>query len=427
MIEKNSSKVMNDSDRWQHRLPVFYGWVMIGVAGLIIFCTGPGQTFSFSLFIDSFIDDFGWSRTLVSSLYSCATLISGCLMFLVGRLVDRFGARWICLVSASLLALGCFLGAVIAAPLSLFLVFFIGRFSGQGSLGLSASTLPPRWFTRRRAFAIMLAGLGGTAAAVVYPLLNGFLIERYGWRSAFRILGAGVVFIAIPLTFLIVSKPEDIAMSPDGRTDEDGGYGNRQGEAEVSFSQKQMLRTPAFWLLAFCFLQQSLVGTGIAFHYLSIFNQHGYTNLFAARIMSISPLAGILATVAAGLFLDRFQHPQRFLAAVFLVQGAAWLMLLSLSGIAAAVVFSVLSGMSAALIMLIQKVLRPYLYGRMYLGGISGVFVVVGVIGSALGPLPFGAAYDRFGGYREILVASCVLPIVSAILSLFIKKPEMNP
>ena len=43
--------------------------------------------------------------------------------------------------------------------------------------------------------------------------------------------------------------------------------------------------------------------------------------------------------------------------------------------------------------------------------------MAVMVLGSAFGPLPFGAAFDYFGGYREILYLSLLLPVIASILS----------
>ncbi len=146
-----------------------------------MFFTGPGQTYSFSIFIDSIIGEFDWSRSLVSSMYSTATLLSGVLMFLMGRLIDRFGPKGMCILSAALLGLACFLNSIIANPVMLFGGFFLSRFAGQGTFSLAAGTIAPQWFSRKRGMAIMLAGLGNTLAAIVYPLLNTRLIQEFGW------------------------------------------------------------------------------------------------------------------------------------------------------------------------------------------------------------------------------------------------------
>ena len=158
------------------KTPFFYGWVVVGLASLSMFATTPGQSDSFSIFMDSFVNEFGWSRTFISSLFSGATLASGGLMFFAGRVVDRIGAKWGTITSAAILGIACVLLSFVASPLMLFFGFLLARFSGKGSLDLSASTLAPQWFIKRRAVSIMLVGLGGTAGGAIFPLLLPILL-----------------------------------------------------------------------------------------------------------------------------------------------------------------------------------------------------------------------------------------------------------
>ncbi|WP_051081156.1 hypothetical protein [Salsuginibacillus kocurii] len=78
------------------QLPVafsfFYGWIIVAVAALSAFFSGPGQTYTISVFIDAYIEHFDWSRTMISSIYSAATLLAGFSLFLIGRLVDKKGS-----------------------------------------------------------------------------------------------------------------------------------------------------------------------------------------------------------------------------------------------------------------------------------------------------------------------------------------------
>jgi len=68
-------------------------------------------------------------------------------------------------------------------------------------------------------------------------------------------------------------------------------------------------------------------------------------------------------------------------------------------------------------------VVWPDFFGREHLGKIRGIAMTGMVIGSAFGPLPFGFAYDIFGGYTEILLASLVIPFAGAIAMFFVNKP----
>lgn len=46
------------------------------------------------------------------------------------------------------------------------------------------------------------------------------------------------------------------------------------------------------------------------------------------------------------------------------------------------------------------------------------------VIGSAFGPLPFGAAYDFFGGYQQILYIMMIFPFLGAITAMVSPIPK---
>ena len=81
---------------------LFYGWVVLAVAALGLFASGPGQSHIFSVFIAPISEDLGVSRTSVASAYAFATLVAALGLPYVGRLIDRFGARHVVLAVALL-------------------------------------------------------------------------------------------------------------------------------------------------------------------------------------------------------------------------------------------------------------------------------------------------------------------------------------
>jgi cyanate permease len=56
------------SSRW------YYGWVMVWLSGIIFFFSAPGQTYSISVFIDTAPGGLIPSQTIVSGVYSAATV-----------------------------------------------------------------------------------------------------------------------------------------------------------------------------------------------------------------------------------------------------------------------------------------------------------------------------------------------------------------
>jgi predicted MFS family arabinose efflux permease len=64
--------------------------------------TAPGQTAVVSVFVDPTVVDLGLSREAVSLAYLIGTLVGAAGMPLVGRALDRFGARSVLLATAGL-------------------------------------------------------------------------------------------------------------------------------------------------------------------------------------------------------------------------------------------------------------------------------------------------------------------------------------
>lgn len=412
---------------WIHRLPFYYGWVIVFLGAFTMFATTPGQSDSFALFMNSFVNEFGWSRTFVSSLYSGATIFSGVLMFFVGRLVDRIGSKSVAVLSALFLGTACVLLSFVISPLMLFGGFFLARLTGKGALDLSSKTLAPNWFISRRAFAIMLVGLGGTLGGVLFPLLNNYLILTFGWRVAYRILAGGLWLIYVPITLLLlVNRPEDVGMHPYHKpTSHDDAGSSPSVFEEPSFRQSQAVRTWAFWILTYVVFQSSLVGTGAVLHFVSILETRGFSSTFAALIMGIKPLVALVTTILAGLVLDRVRKLHVVLAITCFMQVASFLLLAFLQSSIMVYAYAILGGMAGGIAIICIGTLNPNLFGRRYLGGILGVTAALNVVGSAIGPILFGAAFDLTQEYTGIIVLSSLLPLLGGIFSLLIRAPSL--
>ena len=48
---------------------------------------------------------------------------------------------------------------------------------------------------------------------------------------------------------------------------------------------------------------------------------------------------------------------------------------------------------------------------------------MVGIVGASLGPLPLGMAYDLMGSYDPVLLGLSVIPLMCAVLALFLRTP----
>ncbi|MEX2373464.1 MAG: MFS transporter, partial [Dehalococcoidia bacterium] len=147
----------------------FYGWAIVGVGGLAAFSSGPGQSYIFSVFLDSLIEDTSLSRTAISTLYAVGTGVSAAMVFLVSRLADRYGARSTLIGAALGLGVACLAMSQARGALMVFLAFSALRALGQGSLTINGTLLAAQWFVRRRGRAMAIMGLGFPLSMAILP------------------------------------------------------------------------------------------------------------------------------------------------------------------------------------------------------------------------------------------------------------------
>jgi MFS family permease len=212
---------------------VFYGWVIVAVAALQQFFSGPGQTYSISNFVQQqyvlATEDggFGWSQGTVGSLYGSATMVSGLTMWIVGRAVDRFGPRRATLVVSCCFVLTCLYNSLVWNKPSMWFGFLALRFFGQGSMYLISSVVIAHWFVRHRGRAYACAGVGGFLSAVVFPPVDTALLACMSWRSAWRLWAAALLFVFVPVAALFYfDTPAHLGLRPDGGSGGSGGGGS---------------------------------------------------------------------------------------------------------------------------------------------------------------------------------------------------------
>lgn len=414
-----------------HRWPVFYGWIVMLAGSLGLVMTSPGQTYTVSIFIEYFIQDLSISRSAVSTLYSLGTLAGSLTLPLWGRQIDRHGSRKMVVIIAFLFGLACIYMGFVQNILMLGVGFFAIRMLGQGSLGLVSQTVLNQWWVRKRG---MIMGLSGLILAVLgmgaFPNLVHYLISILGWRMTYPILGAILILGMVPVGYLLFrNRPEDYGLQPDGAAVELG-----QSEAEVAsiperdldWTLKEALHTRVFWVLLVSWASFTMMSTGQFFHMVSIFQDQGLASTVAASVFVPIALATATANLLGGIAIDRVSV--KYLLAIALVfQALSLWRIQSLDSTVSVYAFGMLLGVTGGLFQAIGAVVWPAFYGRRHLGSIYGFASAAGVLGAALGPLPFGIVRDVLGSYQLILYAASALSLLLSLLSLTVQKPLKQP
>jgi MFS family permease len=150
------------------------------------------------------------------------------------------------------------------------------------------------------------------------------------------------------------------------------------------------------------------------------------TNENAALIIGLIALPSFIVPLFAKPFIDK-QPMRRILFITLLMMIISMVLLITIvSNTFFAILFILFYGLSIATQGVALNVLWPNYFGRKHLGSIRGLATVFMVIGSALGPLPFGISYDQTGNYNIAIIGMIILAIISASLALFIRKPHKS-
>ncbi len=403
---------------------IFYGWFIVAAAGLVVFSTGPGQSYVFSVFIDSIIEDTGLSRTGISVLYLASTLVSAVVVTFVSRLADRYGPR-IMLVAAGLgLGAACFGMAAATHILIFFIAFASLRALGQGSLSINCILLVNQWFVSLRGRAVGMMTLGAMLSTALFPSFARFLIESIDWRGAYVVLGAVAVGLIVPVALFVVrNRPEDVGLFPDGSSRPPASE-TRQAMPGVHRHAK-VYSSPSFWLLALALSSPSLITTALMFHQASIFQENGLSATLAAGAFAIFSVSSAVSSLAAGFVSDRV-GPKALLFFSMATLVAALALAVVINSLFAAVVYVVMMGVSSGAYIIVHSTIWAYYYGRHGLGRVQGPAMTLSVCASAVGPLPLAVFQELTGTYTLGMIAMMALPALSLPVLFFTRPGGTN-
>ncbi len=401
----------------------FYGWVIVVISAVTMFASGPGQSFTFSVFVDPISTDLGISHTNIAAAYALATLAAAFLLPKMGKLLDRHGPRKTLIVVGGLLGIACMFFGAAANFLWLAVGFAALRFMGQGATMMCSANLVSQWFSRRRGFAMSLMGLGFAASMAIHPPLGSYLIEQWGWRTAWVVLGILTWLVMLPpLVLLTFDKPETVGLTLDG---EDTPESRSAAKEETNgLTLPQAKQTQAFYLLCTVWFIVGGLVTVLHFFQVSILTDRGLGSQQAAQLFSISAVTMIVAMPVAGRLFDTIRT--RYVIALALVINA-----LALTGITlvtsfpGAVAYAITFGVTNAFMMTMFGYLWPRYFGRAHLGSIQGVGQMFGVVGASLAPLPVGYAIDKLNTTSGVLRTLSAIEIaIAVVVVLLLVTPE---
>ena len=409
------------------RLPVFYGWVVLACLCCAGFARQGPAVATLSIFVEPLTREFGWSRTALSGAVSLGGVLAAISAPLIGPLLDRRGSRLVLCAAVLVNGIALLLLSATGSLLHFYLLFCLARMNWAGPFDLGIYGALSNWFVRRRTFATSIATLAQQAGLVAMPLLAQFAILQQGWRAGWLAIGAATLLIGfVPAWLLLVRRPEDLGLSPDGRQEagDRSAADERLLAAEPAFSRREALHTPAFWLVLLYTALVFPVQAGVSLHQAPYLIERGLSPTIAATVVSMFSLMSAVGSIACGMMPRRF--PIRYglaLAGASIALGTG-----AMLGIHSAVLAYLAGGLFGfgigAVLTLVPIAWADY-FGRAHFGAIRGIALSAQVFAQAAGPLLSGVLRDWTGSYALSLECFFVLALASIAAAPMARQPRL--
>jgi MFS family permease len=371
---------------------VFYGWWIVLAAFLNLFFAVGIVFYGFPVFYPSLIDSLHFSRQQATTGMFLGFAAAAPLMgLLVGALIDRMGARLAILLGTGFVGASMFLmGSIHSLPQYYLLCFT--EVLGYVSAGpIANQVLIANWFRRMRGRAMGYAYLGLGFGGAVSPLLVHWLIEAFGWRRAFEVIGALIVAVLFPVGIWVTrSAPRDLGLSPDGAR---SNPGVTEAAGAPSRTVREAIGTANFWLLLVgSTLVIGVIGTVIS-HFILFLKDEGYSSGWASRALSILLFSSLAGRVIVGYVADRFTR-KNVMALFYLTLALAIPLLFLHHQVRAVEGFAILFGFAMGADYMLIPLVAVDCFGLSALGKILALIIMADSLGQTFGPVMAGRIFD---------------------------------
>jgi MFS family permease len=413
---------------------VFYGWYVLAASFVILFLSS-GSRFVFGVMVKPMEDEFGWTRGAISlavflslAVYALATVVTG-------RLYDRFGPKWVIVVSTLLFSAGY---ALMSTMDSLWqFLFYYGVVSAAGLGGITVplfGTLVGHWFERRRGLAVSLAFAGACLGQFfLVPVFSEMVLDS-GWRTASLWIAVLALVVNLPLAFAIVrGDPEKLGMAPYG-ADSTGEASRTAGRSAVVTSAdgfatavpvdltlSEAMRTRSFWLftvvMVICGSADFLVTT----HLVAMVTDYGVSPEAGANMLAWLGLLSLGGVLLAGPSADAIGNKTP-IAVTFALRIILCALLFSFKGTASFWVFALGFGFTMLVTAPLTTTLLGRLYGMTHLGLLTGFITMAHTLGGGVWAYAAGLMFDRTGEYDLALLVSAGMAALALACTLLIRE-----
>jgi hypothetical protein len=333
--------------------------------------------YSFSVLAPEIAREFGWGQSFVFGVFSFGLLAGAVAAPVLGRLVDRYGARLILCLGSIAAALSLALFSVMQNAWQFAAITLVAEFIAlavQYDAGFAA--LAQSHGREARAHITLVTLIAGFASTVFWPLLQ-WLLTVMTWRDIYLVMAAMHLLIALPIHLAL---PRARMIEPESTVREEQSTGEPVLDGE---RKRRMI------LMATAFAAGGFVMSAVGSTLLVLMHDLGYATAMATLAGSLIGPSQVAARLIEYVRRNLFSPP---LTAII----AASAMALSLAILAGALVqpmaafaiaFAIFYGAGQGLTSIVRGVLPLHYFGAAGYGRTMGTLASARIIASAIAPV----------------------------------------
>jgi len=392
----------------------YYGSVVVAFAFIMMVIIW-GTYSTFGVFFESFVREFGWTRTITSGASALNNIVFGVLCIFAAGLSERLGPRWVMTFCGFMLGLTYFLISRLTSPWELYLYFGVSASIGMSPY-IPLLSLVPKWFTtnRGRMNAIVMSGMG--LGTMIAPPIASRLIALWQWRSSYLVIAAITVVVMVGASQFLKDPPRRLSSQANG---EPGASPIEQRGEGLTLRQAVCTREFALVCILYFSFLFCLIATLV--HIVIDATGQGIPASRAALTLSIIGGACVVGMNVMGNVADHLGN-KTALCASYALMGLSFVWLTLSDSIWYFYLFSAAFGFSYGGMQVLFSPLVAELFGIRSHGVILATGALVGSIGAALGPMVAGYVFDTLGSYAIAFAICAFLAFAGLVSTLLFRK-----
>ncbi len=397
------------------------GWLVV-VGTFFSSFVSLGIAYSFGAFFTDMAAEFDTTRGQTAVVFGITTFAFFWLSLITGRAADVWGPRPVLAVGAAALLIGLVATSRVNSLGVGYLTYGVGVGIAAACGYIPMVAMVGGWFERSRATAVGLAVAGIGAGTLVVSPLSAALIERYGWRDTFVILGVGGAVVLVACIGLVDRPPGHAGSAAASTAGSAAGPGAENGAGQATTAARAPSRFgEAARSAVFRRLHVSALCSGLALFVPFVFlgqyaGDRGVGPVAAAVLVGVLGGSSVLARIGFGGAVRRFGSVRLYRSCFVLLALGFAIWLVAGSSYAGLLLVAVVFGAGYGGFVALSTIVLAERFGVIGLGSMMGLFYTSQGLGGLIGPPTAGWLIDRTDGFTVTIAVGAALMLTARVL-----------